>query len=145
MKFSEISKDQWEELRPYLDTCLLPVTGLSGDQNPWQVTEALERLRDLMDFIEFPYKGRLVTYPAMHYVTYDESFVNQVNQVCSGLKELGFRYVIVLSSDPGLNQAEFASADLFIRAKDGAKGKQEVRSLVEACWTGGTVNSASNE
>ncbi|MGO4375464.1 DUF2487 family protein, partial [Paenibacillus sp. MCAF20] len=67
MKFSEIEKEQWEELRPYLDTCLLPVTGMDGSEQPYEATEWLERLRDIMDLIEIPFKGRVVTYPACHY------------------------------------------------------------------------------
>ncbi|WP_010273812.1 DUF2487 family protein [Paenibacillus senegalensis] len=145
MKFSEVNKEQWEELRPYMDTCLLPITGLTGDQNPWQVTEELEKLRDIMDYVEFPFKGRIVTYPALHYVTYDEAFIDHVNRLCLGFKELGFRYVIVISSDSGLNQMEFSACDLFIRAKDGAKGKLQVRELVEACWSQEAENSTEDE
>ncbi|WJH37540.1 YpiF family protein [Paenibacillus sp. CC-CFT747] len=67
VKFSEIREEQWKDLQPYLDTCLLPITGLTGTESPWMTTEALEMLRDIMDLVENPYKGRLVTYPALHY------------------------------------------------------------------------------
>jgi 23S rRNA (pseudouridine1915-N3)-methyltransferase len=98
MKFSEVMKEEWEALQPYLDTCLLPVTGLTGREQPWQATEALEKLRDALDLIEIPYKGRVVTYPAVHYVEGMDLSV-QINTLGSRLKEAGFAYVIVLTTD----------------------------------------------
>jgi 23S rRNA (pseudouridine1915-N3)-methyltransferase len=97
MKFSDVMKDQWDALQPYLDTCLLPVTGLTGSEQPWQATEALEKLRDALDLIEIPYKGRVVTYPALHYVDGADLSV-QINTLASRLKEAGFSYVIVLTT-----------------------------------------------
>ena len=69
MKFSDIDKEQWPELKPYLDTVLLPVTGLSGDEQPWEATRGLEKLRDLIDAVEIPFHGRVVIYPAYHYIS----------------------------------------------------------------------------
>jgi 23S rRNA (pseudouridine1915-N3)-methyltransferase len=97
MKFSDVMKDQWDALQPYLDTCLLPVTGLTGSEQPWQATEALEKLRDALDLIEIPYKGRVVTYPALHYVDGADLSV-QINTLATRLKEAGFSYVIVLTT-----------------------------------------------
>ena len=51
----------------YLDTCLLPVTGLTGKESPVEAGDRLEQLRDLLDLLEIPYHGRTVTYPAWHY------------------------------------------------------------------------------
>lgn len=64
MKFSDIEEQTWDELRPYLDTAVLPVTGLNGGETPWEATRELEYLRDALDLIEIPFKGRIVTYPA---------------------------------------------------------------------------------
>lgn len=101
MKFSEIRQAQWQELKPYLDTCLLPVTGLDGSEEPWQAGDNLERLRDLLDLIEVPYHGRVVTYPAYHY-TDDEQIEASLSRICQRLKESGFRYVIIalLNAEP---------------------------------------------
>jgi 23S rRNA (pseudouridine1915-N3)-methyltransferase len=96
MKFNDISKEEWTGLQPYLDTCLLPVTGLQGTEQPWEVTKALEKLRDALELIEIPYKGRVVTYPAFHYV--EGIHVEQhINALCARMKEAGFTYVIVLA------------------------------------------------
>ncbi|GIP32410.1 DUF2487 family protein [Paenibacillus sp. J2TS4] len=134
MKFSEIEKEQWEELKPYLDTCLLPITGLTGDETPWQATDALEKLRDTMDWIEIPYKGRIVTYPALHYMGEAESFVEQINTVCKKLKDVGFHYLILISADPRLNDHYFEEADLFISAKEAKNGRGGIGQLIETCW-----------
>jgi 23S rRNA (pseudouridine1915-N3)-methyltransferase len=99
MKFSDISKEEWDGLQPYLDTCLLPVTGLTGKEQPWQVTEALEKLRDALELIEIPYKGRVVTYPALHYVE-GMDIADQMNSLSLRLKKAGFVYVIVLTIEP---------------------------------------------
>ena len=72
MKFSDIEEQNWEQLAPYLDTCLLPLTGLDGTEKPWQATNALEKLRDFLDLIEIPFRGRIVTYPAAHYELLEE-------------------------------------------------------------------------
>lgn len=100
MKFSEITMERWNELRPYLDTCLLPITGLTGIEAPWQATEALERLRDVMDELEKRYVGRMVTYPAFHY---SPGLMDggQLSKVCRNLKEsAGFKHVVLISADP---------------------------------------------
>ena len=67
MKFSEVEEATWSELSPYFDTCLIPYTGLSGKVCPIEATEALARLRDFMDLVEIPFKGRIITYPAVQY------------------------------------------------------------------------------
>jgi hypothetical protein len=95
MKFSDIEESRWEELKPYLDTCLLPVTVLLGNETPWQTTKALEELRDLMDAIENPYRGRIVAYPAYHYVSDDQYSLSQVKHICRQLRAVGFRYIII--------------------------------------------------
>ncbi|MDF2963531.1 MAG: hypothetical protein K0S39_5266 [Paenibacillus sp.] len=101
MKFSDVEQGTWEELRPYVDTCLLPVTGLTGSEPPWEATQALEELRDALDCFEIPYKGRVVTYPAFHFVSGEETS-GFLKQVCRKLRENGFRYIIVISAKPVL-------------------------------------------
>jgi 23S rRNA (pseudouridine1915-N3)-methyltransferase len=110
MKFSDISKEEWDGLQPYLDTCLLPVTGLTGNEQPWQATEALEKLRDALELIEIPYKGRLVTYPALHYIQGTDIAV-QINSLSLRLKEAGFVYVIVLTIEPDSQHWEKETVD----------------------------------
>lgn len=113
MKFSEIEQNKWEALQPYLDTCLLPVTGLDGREQPWEATRKLEELRDVMDCLEKPFHGRVVTYPAMHYL-FDESCENRVQGLCAMLKETGFKYVIVVTGYPEYTAWNLPSADLLI-------------------------------
>ncbi|PWW05530.1 uncharacterized protein DUF2487 [Paenibacillus cellulosilyticus] len=137
MKFSEIESAKWEELQPYLDTCLLPVTGMTGLESPAEATRALEDLRDIMDGIEIPFKGRVVTYPACHY-TGEEEGHSIVEQLCASLKRTGFRYIIVVSVR--LTNLAPPSADLvFAPAPTGEVPSavqigQEIRSM----WTPAT-------
>jgi 23S rRNA (pseudouridine1915-N3)-methyltransferase len=97
MKFSEIAADRWPELRAYLDTCLLPVTGLKGDEPPWIATEALELLRDWLDPLEGPFRGRTVTYPAAHYLGEGDETSRRAEELCRSLKSGGFRFVVVVA------------------------------------------------
>ncbi|GFN30668.1 DUF2487 family protein [Paenibacillus xylaniclasticus] len=133
MKFSEIESNQWDELKPYLDTCLLPVTGLTGLEQPDEATQALEQLRDVMDAIEIPFKGRVVTYPACHYI--GESGDELVESVCQSLKQAGFRFVIIVSAK--LGRLKPASADLIIvpDPDGGIANRDEIGRAVRAMWT----------
>lgn len=111
MKFSEIDKESWNDLRPYLDTCLIPVTGLTGREQPYEVVACLERLRDMMDLVEIPYKGRVVTYPSIQYRTNDTAFINEI---CHNVKLSGFSYVIVVSADVVIDPEEVVEADVIL-------------------------------
>ncbi len=138
MKFSEIEEKQWAELKPYLDTCLLPLTGLSGDEQPWQVKRALQRLKDVMDLVEIPFKGRVVTYPAMHFCGEDESFAHAVERTCQNLRAAGFRYVIVITADAAVAAMRFRQPDLSlfpILGEERADSEaNRVRDAVQAMW-----------
>ncbi|MBP1999560.1 hypothetical protein J2Z69_000579 [Paenibacillus shirakamiensis] len=112
MKFSEISPEEWEELKPYLDTCLIPVTGLQGTEQPFEVVYALERLRDVMDWIEVPFKGRIVTYPAVQYEV--EDIHSYLNKLCHNVKYIGFKYVILVSADVEIDSKLICESDLIV-------------------------------
>jgi len=133
MKFSEITSELWEELKPYLDTCLLPVTGLNGTESPAETTQALEDLRDVMDGIEIPFKGRVVTYPACHYIEETEGHDN-VEKLCLALKRSGFRYVIVVSAR--LRNLAPPSADLtFVPNHEGVSVEAEaIGQAIRSLW-----------
>lgn len=139
MKFSDISKEQWAELKPYLDTCLLPFTGLSGEEQPWQATEVLEKLRDALELIENPYKGRVVTYPALHYIPGLDP-AEQIDAVSTKVKAAGFRYVIVLTIHTAASDWQMKHADLLIvvDTEEWTSRMQEIKSgifeQVQALW-----------
>lgn len=137
MKFSEITKEKWEELSPYLDTCLLPVTGMTESVEPYEATEWLEQLRDIMDLIEIPFKGRVVTYPAWHYVDKPEQISEQVDRWCSSMKQSGFRYIIVVTANGDFN-FESSAVDLWF--KPDADGKlplqADVSERIRSLWSG---------
>ncbi|MCF2937628.1 YpiF family protein [Paenibacillus alkaliterrae] len=137
MKFSEISCEQWEELSPFLDTCLLPVTGMTGMVQPFEATAWLERLRDIMDLIEIPFKGRVVTYPAWHYISDHSAFAEMLNEWCASVKKAGFRYIIVVTANQTLNITG-PEIDLSLRPdEDGGLPLQaEVSGAIRALWSG---------
>ncbi|MED4956329.1 DUF2487 family protein [Paenibacillus macerans] len=143
MKFSEVEASGWEELRPYLDTCLVPVTGLTGLERPYEVTEKLERLKSVMDWVEIPFKGRVVTYPSIQYA--GDRLSQAINKVCENVKRSGFAYAIVISADLDWADEELPNADLIITPgrfsgpdPDGGSAAGRVKEKVQHLWTGGS-------
>ncbi|WP_426453600.1 DUF2487 family protein [Paenibacillus sp. S-38] len=146
MKFSEINEGQWEELRPYLDTCLLPVTGLTGAESPWQAARELEHLRDALDLLEIPFKGRTVTYPALHFTPAGDTVTlrSLLQQVCTGLRSEGFRYVVLVTAQPeevlSTEVLEAGGADRILRCpqqqleQKGAEAKREAAGMLTDLW-----------
>ena len=109
MKFSEVDEHSWLSVGAYFDTCLIPYTGLSGKEKPWEATAALERLRDFLDYIEIPFKGRVVTYPAVQYG--GNHAEELLNEICHNVKSAGFKYPVVVSADVQLDtEALYESA-----------------------------------
>lgn len=136
MKFSEIDKESWDDLRPYLDTCLIPVTGLSGREQPYEVVASLERLRDIMDLVEIPFKGRVVTYPS---IQYGKNEMESINEICHNVKLAGFAYVIVVSSDVVINPERVVEADLILtrqalRDVSDVEIQQKVHEKIQMLW-----------
>lgn len=132
MKFSEFDGRRWGELQPYFDTCILPVTGLTGGETPDEATAALERLRDLLELVELPYKGRTVTYPAMHYTA---EGAGMIARTIARLRETGFKHVMVMSLEAP-DEAERAGADLWVHSEaDGSLPDAAVVSeAVQRMW-----------
>ncbi|MWV44698.1 DUF2487 family protein [Paenibacillus sp. HJL G12] len=128
MKFSEVDEASWQELQPYFDTCLIPYTGLTGMENPMQATAALERLRDFMDLVEIPFKGRMITYPAFQYGLQQD--LSLFNEICRNVKGTGFKHVVVMSADCMLREEELPEADLILSRL--AMNEQEGKELTAA-------------
>lgn len=136
MKFSDLTRDDWMQLAPYMDTCLLPVTGLTGEEAPWEATEALEKLQDALDLIELPYRGRVVTYPALHYTGESgERLADILNHTCARLKRnVGFRHVLLVFG-PTADVPECAEADAVFRAGADRDGlKSEIAATLQRLW-----------
>lgn len=151
MKFSDIEHDSWDGLKPYLDTCLLPVTGLTGREEPWEATRRLEALRDLMDPVEGPFRGRVVTYPAFHYIEGKDGLA-AVDAVCARLKrEAGFRFLIIAALDPTLDAGALPHADLILTPQSsggpeaGEPLRERVGREVRALWQSGAASAGGAE
>ncbi|MCS7462491.1 YpiF family protein [Paenibacillus doosanensis] len=141
MKFSDVEQGAWESLKPYVDTCLLPVTGMTGKEQPWEATRALEQLRDALDCFEIPYKGRVLTYPAFHYIEGEEGR-ELVATMCGRLKD-NFPYVVLVSADGRLAElGEIRGADkTFILtpgelAENLAEIKRHIAEQLQHLWSG---------
>ncbi len=141
MKFNDIDPSAWEELKPYLDTCLIPLTGLMGFENPGEVTQKLEVLRDIMEWVELPFKGRVVTYPAFHFKWEDsESLSAEINRLCQRVKQSGFKYVILMTADQELGALSISNADLFLceiytPQMDVREREASVAKQIQAMWS----------
>jgi len=136
VKFSEIEQEQWEELKPYLDTCLLPITGLDGSESPVEATVALENLRDIMDLIEIPYTGRVVTYPACHYLSRDPSAIAQIASYCRALRGQGFKYIILITAKLH-TEFHIDEADLWITPTENGEipASDQVNLQIRELWS----------
>ncbi|KKO51939.1 DUF2487 family protein [Paenibacillus sp. DMB20] len=129
MKFSEVDEKTWPELQPYFDTCLIPYTGMTGAETPWEATMALERLRDFLDYVEIPFKGRVVTYPAMQYG--GQASVRLLNEICHKVKSTGFAYAIVMTADCKLTGEDVPESALVLSLPEiAASGTESVKEAV---------------
>lgn len=137
MKFSELTAEQWAELQPYLDTAVLPMTGLTGAEMPYEATKQLERLRDVLDTIELPFKGRIVTYPAVQYGEWSAAAAEQLRTVSGNLRSVGFKHV-VLASAVHLPASGETGADLVVcpDADNGLPDPGTVNESVRRLWLG---------
>lgn len=137
MKFSELNAQQWAELQPYLDTAVLPVTGLTGGEMPYEATARLERLRDVLDLIEKPFKGRIVTYPAVQYGEPSQAFIDQLSALGERLRTVGFKFVVIASAVP-LQAEASAAADLIIAPEENGElpSADSANEAVRRLWLG---------
>src|SRR5690606_6100197 len=88
-------------------------TGLDGTETPSEATNYLEQLRDVMDLVEIPYRGRIVTYPAYHYVYGNEGSQQAIARCCANLKSQGYKYIILITSKSDI-MFQINEADLWI-------------------------------
>lgn len=141
MKFSDFDGKAWDELKPYIDTVLIPLSGLTGHESPWEATEALERLRDALDPIESAFKGRIVTYPAIHYSENPEGLARLVDELCRRLRGQGFVYCVAVAAAP--LQIELQGATLLLTPMNPEEApadgcyRDRVKREIEALWYGG--------
>lgn len=118
MKFSDIDQTKWQALKPYLDTVIIPITGMTGTESPDEATKALEDLRDWLDPIELQFNGRIVTYPAFHYVG-DELPHVLIESLIVNLKQQGFKYVVAVSSKYNVSFAKSSFDAIFTPEAEG--------------------------
>ncbi|MNC71933.1 hypothetical protein D3C75_1229080 [compost metagenome] len=91
----------------------------------------------MMDLVEIPFKGRIVTYPSFQYG--NKEITQYINKVCHNVKLSGFAYAIVISADVDLDDAQLDNADLILtpRALEGFSegGKhQAVQEKIQKLW-----------
>ncbi|MCY9517092.1 DUF2487 family protein [Paenibacillus apiarius] len=142
MKFSELTLEQWKEWEPYLDTCVLPITGLTGEESPVESADRLERLRDWLDGVEIPFRGRVVTYPAYHFVMDkqpQQQDISLINGVCSRLRERGFAHIVIISADMHITKDMLKAADevfspLAFPWKELTLIKEEMNKRIQKMW-----------
>ncbi|NGM81466.1 DUF2487 family protein [Paenibacillus sp. 7124] len=139
MKFSDFDKGSWEENGKFYDTCLIPFSGLTGKESPPQTAEWLERLRDSIDLVERPFKGRIVVYPAVQYDGIGK--IDIINEICHNIKSNNFRFAIVLDGVGSLTRDIIFESDLIIAVKDffgdnKDKGMALFMQKIQQMWEG---------
>ncbi|MFC5699911.1 DUF2487 family protein [Cohnella faecalis] len=135
MRFSELNEAEWPDLQPYMDTCLLPVTGLDGTESPWEAKEKVGAAGDWLSPVEYAFKGRTVTMPAYHYYDGGEEALERLRAACRQLKRSGFRYLIIVCGQPN-GIAGIPEADLILQpeAEGAAADESLIRKSVSALW-----------
>jgi 23S rRNA (pseudouridine1915-N3)-methyltransferase len=135
MKFSDIDELSWPELQIYLDTCLIPVSGLTGEETPWEATEKVALTGQWLAPIEEAFRGRTVTMPAFHYDCYSLEGQNQLDRLCKHLRANGFRYIVAVCGQPLALSAQL-SADLIFQPsiKDEDPDPELMRKSVTELW-----------
>ncbi|CAM3944738.1 DUF2487 domain-containing protein [Cohnella lubricantis] len=137
MKFSELDEVQWADLQPYLDTCLLPVTGLTGSETPPEATGKVAAAGDWLYPLETAFRGRTVTQPAYHYAdAANDEEIARLERYCASLRQTGYRFLIVVTGSESLAAAKLSSVDLVIGP--GAQGSEPeadtIRRAVTEMW-----------
>jgi 23S rRNA (pseudouridine1915-N3)-methyltransferase len=135
MKFSEINADSWPELQNYLDTCLIPVSGLTGEESPWEITDKVARTGQWLAPLEQAFRGRTVTMPAFHYDTGSIEDRERLNRLVRQWRTNGFRYIIAICGQP----KEFPlklDVDLIIQPTidDEVTDVEKIRKSVADLW-----------
>ncbi|MBB6674119.1 DUF2487 family protein [Cohnella nanjingensis] len=136
MKFSELDDDTWAELQPFLDTALLPVSGLSGGETPAEAAEKIGRTGDWLSPLEASFRGRTVTLPASHYDGDPAGGAARLEALCASIKRQGYRHLIVVAGNGGWTEAQLPSADMILQpqAADEAPDPERIRQAVTALW-----------
>ncbi|RED60423.1 DUF2487 family protein [Cohnella lupini] len=135
MKFSEIDPASWPELQPYLDTCLLPLSGLTGEESPWEATESVARTGEWLAPLEQSFRGRTVTMPAYHYDAGGEEQIDRLNRLIGSWRAIGFRYVILINGK-AMPNFDMLHADLIIQPKtdDEKPDSERIGKSVAELW-----------
>jgi hypothetical protein len=95
MKFSEIDQATWQANKTYFDTCVIPISGLDGSESPDEAVAKLAALQLVIDQLEANFRGRIIVYPALHYV--NETTLATIQTHIEKLKETNFKHVVLLS------------------------------------------------
>lgn len=135
MRFSELNENDWLNLAPYMDTCLIPVSGLTGDENPAQAKEAVAACGDWLAPVEHAFRGRTVTMPAYHYYDGSPQEATCLNDLCDRMRSSGFHYVVLIAGKPGLLFAGL-KADLLLQplAAEDEPDIDAIRAAVAVLW-----------
>lgn len=135
MKFSELDEAGWPELQPYLDTCLLPVSGLEGDEAPWEMADRAGGAGAWLQPLEQAFRGRTVTLPAYHYYGGSPEDADKLRAVCGKCRIAGYKYVVLVSGRSGLLGAGLG-ADLIVQPRNGEDfpDPQMLRGLFSSLW-----------
>lgn len=143
MKFNEIGEESWADLQPYLDTCLLPVSGLTGLEAPWEATERMLKTGDWLSPLERAFHGRTVTMPAYHYDQASDNGVQRLNELVSRLKRSGFRYVVIVSGQAQGVPENVSEASLIVQPATESEAPDigSLRQAVMAMWRTDTVKT----
>ena len=92
-----------------------------------------------MDLAEIPFKGRLVTYPAVQYGNTED--IKLLNEVCHNVKSSGFKFVVIMTADVELSIEDVPESTLVLsrrrlEASEGIPLSAIVTGQISEMWRG---------
>ena len=96
-----------------------------------------------MDLAEIPFKGRLVTYPAVQYGNTED--IKLLNEVCHNVKSSGFKFVVIMTADVELSIEDVPESTLVLsrrrlEASEGIPLSAIVTGQISEMWQTGKLS-----
>lgn len=136
LRFSDVDQKTWSQWQPFVDTAVVPLTGLDGTETPWEMRQRLEILRDLLDITEQPFKGRVLVLPAVQYAFSEY----QLKSMAKNLRHQGYHFIITVAAwrrpaSPNYDDKKYIDFEIFYNQDTSEHEQQQVIRLgIERIW-----------
>lgn len=106
MKWKTTDIDIYFQAKEYVDTALIPMLPIGWGADVKTTVSLGEFIALFADELERQFKGRLVQFPSYTYLKDESTKTERLQDWIQHLKEEGFKYVILLTSDVSWKNVE---------------------------------------